>query len=205
MAAEAEAVAAAKVAATQAIAEAAAKVATDTATRLAAEEAGATEAVTEAEIAAEVADAAAKAQEVAAFAEVDKAKHETLEALEVATANAAAKTEAEAAVAAASVKKRKRKIKRPRRPKLPEEALVASPPSHIRHRTPNFPKTLTTGSSLKVASRRNPVCRAARPSWRNIPRMRRTQRRPRRPTPERVQRATPSLKHDDNHKTPGAR
>jgi hypothetical protein len=35
--------------------------------------------------------------------------------------------------------------------------------------------------------------------------MRLTQRRPKRPTPVKVKRANPHPKHDDNHKTPGAR
>ena len=98
-----------------------------------------------------------------------------------------------------------RKLKRPIRAKLPEEAREAPSPSHNRPRTPNSPRTWTIGSSPKVASRRDPLCRAARPSWRNTPRMRRTQRRPRKPTTARVKRATQSLKHDESHKTTGAR
>ena len=46
---------------------------------------------------------------------------------------------------------------------------------------------------------------AARLSWRNIPKMRLTQRRPRRTSPVRVTRATPYPGHDENHKTPGSR
>jgi len=101
---------------------------------------------------------------------------------------------------------RKRKLKRPRRLKLLEEAREALPPSHNRPMTPtNSPRTLTTRSSPNAAFGKDPLCRAARPSSRNILRTRRTQRRSRRPTPARGKRATPSLRNDDNHKTRGAR
>jgi len=106
-------------------------------------------------------------------------------ATEAAAAATAAKAKAAAAKTTAAAKAKETKAKEAQKPRLHEVERKAPPPSCNMPVTPISPWTLMTRSYPKGVSRRGPLCRAARPSCMNTPRMRRTQRRPKRLTPAR--------------------
>ena len=126
--------------------------------------------------------------------------------MEAATAAAAAKAEAEVAVAAAVVKEKDKKAKEAQKAKVDAEGSTRgittiaqqAQNTELPHDLDDWELSeggLPGGSNLSVS----------KALLEEYSEDEANSKRPRKPTPKNIKRATPSLKHDDNHKTPCAR